>query len=129
MLLIAFQGSSWLSQLRASQQPPLPLSLKQSPLPKTKTIIKLVLNNMKKLKKKCPIKVLVRGLNSRVLGVGVTPDLKHKCMVMGHLKCLESFQVGIRKRFLPVLKISISTDISVLGFYEYIRDISVDIFT
>ena len=27
------------------------------------------------------------------------------------------------------LKISVSTDISVLGFYEYIGDISVDIFT
>ena len=27
------------------------------------------------------------------------------------------------------LKISVSTDISVLGFYRYIKDISVDIFT
>ena len=29
----------------------------------------------------------------------------------------------------PRLKISVSTDISVFGFYGYIRDISVDIFT
>ena len=29
----------------------------------------------------------------------------------------------------PRMKISVSTDISVLGFYGYIRDISVDIFT